>query len=252
MHVNGNLATEERLAFLRQALDNAGAVRIADAAKELGVSDMTVRRDLLELEAMGVARRVRGGAVAVGPVVFAERHQHRARAKARIAAKASTLVPPSGSVGFDASSTVLRLASLLEGGRDLMAVTNGLETFQALQARAGVRAVLTGGELDPRTGSLVGPLAARSAGQVLLRRLFVSSAGIDPVLGTSEATVEEADVKRALAAVSADVVLLLDSSKLGARGLATAVEWSQISTLVTDLDPDDKRLDGYRGLVKVL
>jgi len=240
------------MTFLRHALDTSGSVRITDAAKELGVSDMTVRRDLLELEAMGVARRVRGGAVAVGPVVFAERHQHRARAKSRMAAKAASLVPSSGSVGFDASSTVLRLASLLEGGRDLTAVTNGLETFQALQARAGVRAVLAGGELDPRTGSLVGPLAVRSAGQVLLRRLFVSSAGIDPALGTSEATVEEAEVKRAFAAVSADVVLMVDSSKIGARGLATAVEWSQISTLVTELDPDDRRLDAYRDLVKLL
>jgi DeoR/GlpR family transcriptional regulator of sugar metabolism len=48
------------------------------------------------------------------------------------------------------------------------------------------------------------------------------------------------------------VVLLLDASKLGGRGLATAVEWAQISTLVTDLDPSDKRLDPYRSLVKVL
>lgn len=250
--MNGNLATEERLARIRHDLDSVGMVRIADAAKELGVSEMTIRRDLLELEAMGVVRRVRGGGVAVGPVPFADRHRRGARAKAHIAAKALALVPSVGTVGFDASSTVLRLAGLVEGGRDLTAVTNGLETFQSLQGRSGIRSVLTGGELDSRTGSLIGPLASRAASQLLLNRFFLSSAGVDPTLGTSEATIEEAEVKLALAAVAADVVLLVDASKLGSRGVATAVTWEQVSTLVTDLEPGDDRLDPYRSLVTVL
>src|SRR5437764_5044998 len=124
MSVSGNLATEERLGWIRHQLDTAGQVRIADAATRLGVSEMTIRRDLQELEAMGLARRVRGGAVAVGPVAFADRHRHRARAKARIAAKLLPLVPTSGAVGFDASSTLHRLASMLTGGRDLTVLTN--------------------------------------------------------------------------------------------------------------------------------
>jgi DeoR family transcriptional regulator, fructose operon transcriptional repressor len=91
-------------------------------------------------------------------------------------------------VGIDASTTLQRLVPNLREARDLTVLTNGPECFSALQRSPGVTALLTGGQLDRRTGSLVGPLAARSAHDLVLRRLFVSAAGIDPIHGTTEAT----------------------------------------------------------------
>lgn len=252
MSVSGNLATEHRLEWIRLHLDKEGQVRIADAAGQLDVSEMTIRRDLQELEAQGIARRVRGGAVAVGPMAFADRHKSRSRAKSRIAAKLLELVPPSGAIGIDASSTLLRLASAVDNGRDLSVLTNGWETFHALQDKAGVTAILSGGALDARTGSLVGPIACRAAGSLLLTHLFISAAGVDPELGPSEPTLEEAEVKRALAAVAGEVVLAADSTKLGIRSVATSIEWAQIDLLVTELDPSDRRLDEYRDGVEIL
>ena len=249
--VSSSLA-EQRLDHLRDVLQRDGSLRLAEVAHELGVSEMTVRRDLDQLESLGLARRVRGGAVALTPTAFADRHKAHARAKSRIAAKLIDLVPATGAIGVDASSTVMRMTRMLEPRRDLVVLTNGLESFTALAAVAGVRPVLTGGELDPRTGSLVGPLAAQSAGQLMLRRLFVSSAGVDPVLGTGETCLEEAQVKQALARVAEDVVLALDSSKLGARGTALGLSWDQVRLLVTELDPSSPRLDPYRGMVDLL
>lgn len=252
MDGTSNLAAEERLAWMRAQLDDAGSVRIATAAKDLGVSEMTIRRDLLELEAMGVARRVRGGAVAVGPVSFEDRHRSRARAKAKIAAKLRPMVPAAGAVGFDASSTVLRLASAIDTARDLFVVTNGPETFAALQGKPGLTAILTGGMLETRTGSLVGALACQGAQHLLLNRLFVSAAAVDPEVGTSEAAVDEAAVKRALVHVAAEVVLAVDASKLDSRAVAPAIEWATVGVLVTDLDPMDGRLEPYRDLAEVI
>src|SRR5690348_16405751 len=100
------VAVEERLRWLSERLRAAGSVSIPEAAAKLNVSEMTIRRDLLELEERGTARRVRGGAVPVGPRTFEERHRRRARAKGLIAAKLLALMPGSGSVAFDASSTV--------------------------------------------------------------------------------------------------------------------------------------------------
>lgn len=252
MDGTSNLASEERLGWLRAQLDTAGTVRIATAANDLGVSEMTIRRDLLELEAMGVARRVRGGAVAVGPVSFEDRHRSRARAKAKIAAKLRPMVPAAGAVGFDASSTVLRLAGAIDTARDLFVVTNGPETFAALQGKPGLNAVLTGGTLEPRTGSLVGPLACQGAAHLLLNRLFLSGAALDAEVGTSEATVDEAEVKRAMAEVAAEVVLAVDGSKLDSRAMAPAIGWDAVGVLVTDLDPNDAKLEAYRQLVEVI
>lgn len=252
MGVSSNLATEERLGWLRAQLDGQGSVRINDAAGTLEVSEMTIRRDLLELEAMGVARRVRGGAVAVGPVSFEDRHRSRARAKAKIAAKLRPMVPATGAIGLDASSTLLRLAGAMESARDLIVVTNGSETFAALQDKPGLTAVLTGGSLEARTGSLVGPLACRAAGSLLLNRIFLSAAALDADVGSSETTVDEAEVKRAMAGVAGEIVLAVDASKLDSRAVAPAVGWDQIAVLVTDLSPKDSRLAPYRAHVEVL
>jgi DeoR family fructose operon transcriptional repressor len=250
--LQGTIAAEERLQWLQEQLTANGSVTIAEAADELGVSEMTIRRDLAELEERGAARRVRGGARAIGPQTFATRHNTAARAKSRIAAKLAELVPATGAIAFDASSTVMRLASGLDAIRDLTVITNGLDTFTALQGIPGVAPVLTGGHFDARTSSLVGPLACRAASQFTVQTFFASAASIDPRSGALEATLEEAEVKRSIATGAEEVVLAVDASKLDARAVAVSLDWDGIDILVTDLDPRDKRLAGYRGLAKVL
>lgn len=247
-----NVDALERLESVRRRLDHDGRVKVTELASELAVSEMTIRRDLDLLVDEGVAQRVRGGAIAIGPQEFDARSRQHARAKARIADKLLTLVGTGGAVGIDASSTLQRLAARLGGARDLTVLTNGPDTFRALQEHPGVTALLTGGELDPRTGSLVGPLAARAARDVMLRRLFVSAAAFDAGLGSSEANLEEAEVKLALAGSAAEIVLAVDASKLGHRAPARAFTLDRIDVLVTELDPDDDRLAPYRDEVRVL
>jgi DeoR family transcriptional regulator, fructose operon transcriptional repressor len=241
----------ERLTAIEEHLRADGSVRIDDLASTFGVSEMTVRRDLDELEAIGVARRVRGGAVLVGPETFVERHRLNAKAKARIAEKLLDMVPASGTIAMDASSTIHRLAAAIEGARDLVVVTNGLDTFEVLQERPGVTAVLTGGTREPRTGSLVGPIATRSAGDLLFDVFFCSSAAVDPVLGSSEASLAESEVKRGLAQNSVRTILAVDHTKLGTRAQARMFQLDQLELLVTDLAPDDRRLTPYRATVRL-
>jgi DeoR family transcriptional regulator, fructose operon transcriptional repressor len=250
--VGVNLEGLERLERIRHRLDTGGSVRVADLAAEHGVSEMTIRRDLDVLVSNGAARRVRGGAVAVGTQRFVERYGHQAKAKSRIAEKAMTLVGTGGAIGLDASTTLQRLAAGLGGVGDLTVLTNGPDTFQSLQSQDGVTALLTGGELDESTGNLVGPLAVRAAGQLLLRRLFLSAAAFDAELGSSEASLADADVKLAMAAAASEVVLAIDSSKLGHRSAARCIPIERISFLITELDPADHRLDPYRERTQVL
>ncbi|MFZ0249747.1 MAG: DeoR/GlpR family DNA-binding transcription regulator [Acidimicrobiales bacterium] len=241
----------DRLARICDEVEARGRVRVGDLAAELAVSEMTIRRDLDVLAEQGRVRRVRGGALALGPQRFSERYGMQARAKERVAAKLLALVPESGAVAMDASSTLQRLAASIPGARQLTVATNGLEAFSALRERSGVTVLLTGGQHDPRTDSLVGPLAARAARDLSLERLFVSAAGLTPE-GTTEATLEEAEVKVALAAVSAEVVLAIDHTKLGRAGVARCLPLHSVDVLVTDLEPDDERLRPYRGAVTLL
>ena len=226
-------------------------MRIDRLATEFGVSEMTIRRDLDELEALGVARRVRGGAVAIGPEPFAERHRHNARAKARIAGKLLDLIPNRGTVAFDASTTVYRLAAALDGAQDLVVVSNGLDTFQALVGKPGVVATLTGG-IRGAPDREPGRAGRHSQRQGLpLRHVRVLGGRGRPEVGSSEPSLEEAEVKRALSAAASRIVLAVDHSKLGTRAQARMFALDEISLLVTDLEPDDARLNPYRASVEV-
>jgi DeoR family fructose operon transcriptional repressor len=245
------MSPEERLGEVRDLIAERGTVRIDQLAANFGVSEMTVRRDLDELEALGLARRVRGGAIALGPEPWEQRHQHNARAKAKIAEKLLPMVPTSGTVALDASTTIYRLASSIQTIRDLVVVTNGWDTFRSMRNTPGVAASLTGGMEEPRTGSLVGPMAIRAAQAFLYDMFFSSAAALDPGLGTSEAALAESEVKRAFSQTSNQIVVAVDHSKLGTRAQARVFDFEQIDLLVTDLDPADSRLDPYRDRVQL-
>lgn len=253
MTVASSIGAEDRRSWLLERLEADGQLRINELAETSGVSTMTIRRDLQALEEHGKLRRVRGGAIVSGPQTFGLRTQRAARAKERIAEKLLPLVPQSAAIGMDCSSTIYRMACGLQQAQHLTVLTFGMETFQALQEAPGVRAYVTGGERDERTGSLVGPIARRSVEAFQFRRCFLSATFLDDRLGASEATLEEAEVKQAIANASDQVILAVDESKLGQRGgPARGVSLDDVDVLVTDLDPADTRLDPYREQVELL
>lgn len=252
MTVRDTLDNRARLNWLRQRLLSDGEVRATAAMKEFGVSSMTVRRDLLALVASGEAHRVRGGAVVAGPAAFTDRSRLHARAKARIAAKLLELLPTSGAIAVDSSSTMACFARLIASAQDLIVVTNGIEAFDALGGKTGVRPILTGGEREPRTGSLVGPTAARVARSYAYRVCFLSASAVHAKRGATEPCPGEAEIVRAFAESSRKVVLGADATKLGTEDSAVSLSWPEIDLLVTELSPNAHRLDPFRDLVDVL
>ncbi|GAA3712598.1 DeoR/GlpR family DNA-binding transcription regulator [Zhihengliuella alba] len=232
-----SLAAEERLDWLRTELLAAGSVELAAASEALGVSEMTVRRDLRMLEEAGEARRVRGGAVAPGPRTFQSRELTRSAQKRQIALKAAALVPPRGVIAVDSSSTMHRLASRLGAAEQLRALANALPIYEALAEHPGVTPILLGGTLDRRSGSFVGPVTERFLEEVHIDLYFMSTAALDHT-GCQEDTWEEASLKRRIAQAADRVVVGADSAKLGIRAEARSVPLADVDILITELDPD--------------
>jgi DeoR family fructose operon transcriptional repressor len=247
-----NPDAESRRSAMVEAL-RAGHQRVDELAEHSGVSAMTVRRDLQVLEERGEVQRVRGGAVLGGARTFQLRMERAGRAKATIAEKLLPMVPETGAIGLDASSTIHHLGVALAASRpsDLMVVTAGLETFHLLSNVTHAQTYLTGGTRDPRTGSMVGPLACASLEQFTLTRSFLSAALLDAEVGSSEATPEEAQVKRVMAQNSGETVLAVDSRKLGGRAIARCLTLDLVDVLVTELAPNDAELAPYRDQVEV-
>ena len=253
MPTSQSIGAKVRREMLLEMLGRDGQIKLDQAAESLGVSSMTVHRDLGGLANQGLLRRVRGGAVpTLSAQPFAKRRDHHLGAKLVIAQKATALVPRSGSIAIDASTTAGGLLSVLNQIDPLTVVTSSYDNLLALAANPAVTAILTGGEMDIRTRSFVGPIACQSASSVFYRRFFSSANALDAVVGSSEVSLLEMQVKRALAERAQDTVLLVDSSKLDQRSISTGFDWSEIEWLVTELDPSDEKLDHYRNRVQLL
>ncbi|WP_221583523.1 DeoR/GlpR family DNA-binding transcription regulator [Microbacterium sp. G2-8] len=242
----GSLASEEREAWLRAELSATGQITLAAASAALEVSEQTVRRHLRDLEDQGAARRVRGGAKAVGPVSFHGRARSHDEAKTEIARKTLPLVPRSGTIAFDSSTTMARLATLLPGADDLVVVTNGLDTLRALEGKPGIQPLLVGGRLDPRVDSFGGPLAARGAADFSYRTFFCSVAGLDFARGGFEDTLDEAHVKRVFLDAAESTVVGIDESKFGSTSAALSIPIDAIDVLATNVDADSRALQPMR------
>ncbi len=232
-------------------LGREGAIVLADAAVAYGVSEMTVRRDLLEMEQAGLVRRVRGGAVAVGPELFQRRLSTAGAAKQAIARKMLPLVPHSGSIALDASSTIYQFAVEMNPGA-LTVLSTGIETTGVLSRSGKARVLMSGGEVQESTGALVGALTISSIERFVFNRAFVSPSCIDPRLGLMESTMEGAEIKRALHKAARSYVVAVDSTKLGEVATARALDLADVDVLVTELDPAESVLDEYRDRVELL
>lgn len=252
MAISSSLDAESRRSQLLELLESDGRITASEVAETLGVSGMTLRRDLADLEGLGRLRRVRGGAVApLRPQSFAERSSHQAAAKRIIADKVRNLIPAEGVCAFDASSTIGVLLAGIAHAADLTVVTNSRENFGAAAERSGVTPVMVGGHLEQQTDSFVGPLAAMMASSLHYSAFFTSAAAVEADWGSSESTPEEAALKRVFCDQADRVVLLVDSTKLGSRATARALELERVEILVTDLDPNDERLDEYRHKMEI-
>jgi len=220
---------QERHRWLAETVRKRGSLSVAEAARALKVTRMTVYRDLSDLDAQGVLRKVYGGAVPVQRPgesnglwgqSFDERRPRETDKKAAIARHLARLLTGSHTLVLDASSTVHALARELQGledSRSLYVVTGGVPLFHEVMGLGGrIRVALHGGEPHARTGSLVGPLALASLKVMRFDWAVLSAVGLMEDEGAVyDSTPEEAEIKRAYMAQARRKVLALDSSKLG-------------------------------------
>ena len=229
-----------------EAVREDGSVSVSEIARKLGVSEMTVRRDLAELQSQGLVNRVHGGAVASASISFGARLVANAPEKAAAAEKLAQFLPAQGTIYLDGSTTMLHLVSSLKHAQGLQVTTNNVETFRRLSAMPGIEPLLIGGRLDRRTDNLVGALASRSLLSIAFDAAFFSCYGISAEHGPMEATVEDAEIKDMVASRSAAVYLAADTNKLGVIAAGVWNPERGKSTLATDIDPQDKRLAPFK------
>lgn len=217
-----------------------GGARVSDLVDLLGVSDMTIRRDIEVLARQELVRRVHGGATTIQDRSseepgFAAKSGLALAEKAAIAAAAAALVKPGAAIALSAGTTTYQLARQLVGVPDLTVVTNSPPVADLLHESPapGRVVVLTGGIRTP-SNALVGPVAVRALHDLHVDTLFLGVHGIDERAGVTTPNLVEAETNRALLASARRVVVVADHSKWGVVGLAGIAALEHIDILVTD------------------
>jgi DeoR/GlpR family transcriptional regulator of sugar metabolism len=241
------LAHQRQVRILSE-LRRTGAVRVSDLTEMLDVSDMTIRRDLENLVATGIARKVHGGAVLAGQVAhepgFAVKSQLEQSAKHAIAARAASLIQPGAAIALSAGTTTWAMARLIVTIPGLTVVTNSTavaDVIATLDPANQVSVILTGGVRTP-SAALVGPVADRTIAAMHVDQLFLGVHGMDERAGLTTPNFAEAVTDRGLIDSAREVIVLADSSKWGVIGMADIAPLSAADTVITDDNlPEDAR-----------
>jgi DeoR/GlpR family transcriptional regulator of sugar metabolism len=230
---------QQRQASILDRVRRHGGARVADLVRALGVSDMTVRRDIEALAERGLVAKVHGGAVAIEGTTdepgYAAKSVQQRDEKLAIARAAAALVKPGSAIGISAGTTTAALAEELTGVADLTVVTNSIPVADILYraGRPDQTVVLTGGTRTP-SDALVGPVAQEAAARINLDLLFLGVHGMSPRAGYTTPNLSEADTNRALVAAARRLVVLADHTKWDTVGIATIAALGDAQIVVTD------------------
>ena len=245
---------EERQQLIARLVEEHGRARVTDLSFQFGVSSVTIRKDLATLEEQRRVVRTHGGAVAVGrgaERAFDVRERIQRAEKDAIGREAAAMVVDGESIALDASTTALSLARHLKGRGGwlhLTVITNGLRIAAELAGHPGITVAMPGGFLRWEALSLVGPLGEGLFDKVNIQTAFMGAAGFAIDAGLSDATDEEAQIKRLMVQGASRTVALVDHSKWERAAFATFCRTADLAAVVTDDLAPAGMLDAVRRL----
>lgn len=230
----------QRQARILQELESSGGVRVSDLVRALGVSDMTIRRDLEALARRGLLDKVHGGAtLPARPVAdepgFDVKSARQLAEKEAIGAAAAARVEPGATVAISAGTTTWAMARHLAHVPGLTVVTNSVPVAEVLsQTESAHRTVILTGGLRTPSNALVGPVAIQALRSLHVDVVFSGVHGMDLRAGLTTPNLLEAETNQALIASGRRLVVLADHTKWGVVGLARFARLEEVDVLVSD------------------
>ncbi len=234
----------ERKIFISSILKSEGRTQINDLAERLGVTKVTVRADLDDLEKRGLLVRTHGGAI------LAENHElvrlvsrtvnEREREKTAIARLAEAMIQPGATILLDSGSTTHFLARRIRDMK-LTVITNSALVIQDLYGCDSIELLVSGGVLRRESMALIGQVSRCFFDQFHADIVFLGATSFSLENGVSCSNIIEAETKRNMIKCGVKVCLLADSSKYGKVSLAHICDWGDVDLVITDSMPAEER-----------
>ena len=247
----------ERRKFILDNIFQNGFVRVADLAEALSVTQTTIRKDLTYLEGQGLLYRAYGSALPttaqVMDISLNTKKLINFKKKQKIAARAVAMLQENDSIIMGAGSTLEVMAEMLKPKGRLNIVTPAVNISMAMGDMSGVSVMQLGGILYGNSLCVIGSEAKSQLENLHCSKLFFGVDGIDPEVGVTCATVEEAELLARMMRVVNTSIVLADSSKVRYRGFSRICGCEDIDILITDsgvCDEDRKALE--KAGVKVI
>lgn len=233
-----------REGYILDMLSREGVLSVAQLARDLGVSEVTVRGQLRELEERGLLARTHGGARSTSAQNVLERQRVHTAEKERIARAAAELVRDGDRIMIEAGTTTASIVKYLTGRRGVQIVTNSTLVFAHARHNPGIAVIMTGGTFHRPSESLVGPLALRAIRDFHVRVAFVGTDGFTLRRGLTTQFAEGAEVIGAMHDQADETWLVADASKFGQAGFMRVLDLSDLAGIVTDTAlPDEAARD---------
>jgi DeoR family fructose operon transcriptional repressor len=233
------MLVRERQKAIINYLAKTGFVSVADLCHVFGVSEMTVRRDMIELEKQGLLQRTYGGAIASEPAFFEISSRAKSfqfvEEKERIGKVAAEMVMNSQVVFLDSGTTTLNVARHLKC-KTITVVTNDLNiAFELIECR-DIEIYVVGGNLRRGTNNLLGPKSVKFFDDIRGDIFFLAVEGVDEKTGFTVPDLNEVQLKQKMVASSVQTIVVADHSKFGRNTMGFIAPISAASHLITDRD----------------
>lgn len=240
MKESDRLLQPERLRKIQKLLEEQQTVKVTDLSLVFGVSENTIRRDLMELEEAGICFRTKGGAgllqSLVSGAVFSRRLEDHRDEKKSIAHAAVGMVHSGSTLFLDSGTTAYELALELREKEHLTVITPSLEAANVLTGIPTITLIVSGGIVQDSSRSMTGPPAEAFFETVHADILFLVVKGLSIEGGLTDHTMPEASVKRKMIAGAEKIVVMADHTKLGRTALSKVADLDVMDVLITSVD----------------
>lgn len=240
---------QEREQYMLDLLARDGSLSVAALARDLSVSEVTIRTSLRDLENRGLLTRVHGGAQGNSYQTVLERQREQSTEKERIGAKAAELIRDGDTVMIEAGTTTALITAGLLSKSNLRVVTNSTLAFATARRNPDLHLVLTGGDFNQDSESLVGPHALRTIRDFNVRLAFIGTDGFTASRGLTTAYSEGGDIIRAMIERAEETWLVADSTKYGRAGFVSVLPLEELHGIITDDQIGEDTLRTLRDLV---
>ena len=239
---------EERKSKILNSLNKYGKVKVSDLSQQYEVSEVTIRRDLQELEEDEMIKRVHGGAVLNGNTkfepTFSEKIDKFYDEKESIGKLAASIIVDGDTIALDAGTTTISIARHITA-RNITVLTNSVDVAYELAKRREVEVIITGGTLRWETRAMVGPLADNVLKNFRVDKSFIGTNGLSVINGATTPNINEANTKREMIKIAKQTIVVCDHTKFGTVYFAKIADLESVDIIITDKQIDNDVLEEF-------